>query len=610
MKQTKSAAGRSRFVTGVDGLRAIAVMAVICYHLLPNFLKGGYLGVPLFLLISGYFVTNQLAVKIDRQQPIHLLGYWRHRFARLYPPLVGMLLATSAYITLFSRANLTHLRAVVLTNLTWVYNWWAVSHGQSYFDQFNAPSPFTHLWTLGVEAQFYLLWPPLLIWGLKKLGRRKMARVTLGLALVSALLMAVLFNPQHINRVYYGTDTRAFSLLLGSFLGLAWPRERLKANLPAQAQRGLEITAGVTLLITLIGFATLDGQAAITYRGGMFFYSLVGMVLLATIVHPGARVNAWLTNPVFHYLGQRSYGIYIYQLPVMVFYEAHFPVGAAPILNAVIETAIILGLSELSYRLVELPAKRQFWRHLHRPANWRQWTVSISGGVVVAVAVIGLASPAPKASKPALQRELTHNKQATAERNKLIAAGKTPKVNVNSKSLRQKYQLTAKQLKQISQLKITAIGDSVMVGASDALQELAPKTYVDAQVGRQASSGAAVIKSLAKKGKLQSIVVINLGTNGTISAQSAKEICAAVGTHRQLYWITPHIPTKTWQSTVVKQIKQVAKDHSNVHVIDWQAQSKDHRQWFGKDQVHMNATGDAQYARLIMTTILKEEGKN
>ena len=210
------------FVTGIDGLRTLAVLGVIIYHLLPNVLMGGYLGVPLFLLVSGYFVTYQFSRQLKYGGHINLGHFYLKRFRRLYPTLIAMLILTTAYITLFARELLHNIRAVIVTNLTWIYNWWEISHGQSYFDQFGGVSPFTHLWTLGVEAQFYLLWPliiTLLFVVFKKL--QNVRRVVFILAVLSAIEMAVLYDPANINRVYYGTDTRAFSLFLGSWLGLA-----------------------------------------------------------------------------------------------------------------------------------------------------------------------------------------------------------------------------------------------------------------------------------------------------------------------------------------------------------------------------------------------------
>ena len=602
-----------QYITGIDGLRTLAVLGVIIYHLLPNVLQGGYLGVPLFLLISGYFVTYQFSLQWLDERRIVVGHFYHKRFKRLYPVLVAMLVLTTAYITLFARETLHNIRMTVLTNLLWVYNWWEIGHGQSYFDQFGGVSPFTHLWTLGVEAQFYLLWP-LIMLGLYKICRRKttVRRIVLLLAILSAVEMVVLYDPANVNRVYYGTDTRAFSLLLGSWLGLAWPLNRLNHHPAPILQRGLNVVGLVMTAITVWGFFTLNGQNSFTYRGGMFLYSVIGMVLIATILHPGSRMNAWFSNPVFHWVGQRSYGIYVYQYPVMVFYERLIKVGLHPFLNAIIELAIIGLVSEASYRFLERPLAHCDWRKW-RTALYNQnyqlhWTMILKLALsllMVIIASVGLCQPDRGPQRTAVQQRIERNHERAAKHNQEIAAGKrvTTDQHVNAK----KYALTAREVKEAQSLKITAIGDSVMADASGSIQKLMPQAYVDAQVGRQGSATPAVIRQLKKQGRLNKIVVLNLGTNGAMSQQTINDILAQIGPDRQVYWLTAHVPTKPWQQTVNEEIKATAKKHHNVHLVDWYAMSEQHSEWFASDNVHMGERGNNNYARLIAKSILDNQ---
>ena len=606
-----------QYVTGIDGVRTLAVLGVIIYHLLPTTLPGGYLGVPLFLLISGYFVTLQLVRQMDQTGGIQLTKFYLKRLRRLYPVLIVMLTVTTAYITLFARDLLHNIKSTIATNLLWVYNWWEIGHGQSYFDRFNGESPFTHLWTLGVEAQFYFLWPLILFMLFLILRKRSKIKWTVFiLAAASAVEMALLFDPQNINRVYYGTDTRAFSLLLGSWLALCWPIDRLNASLTAHAARILDGVGIGALLITLLGFFTLPGQSSWTYRGGMFFYSLIGMILIATVVHPGSHMNRWLTNPFFTWIGQRSYGIYVYQLPVMVFYERVVEIGRHPVINALVECLLILAISEFSYRLVEQPLAHYQWRYLpasirhwidFKMHDWHQWLKVGPVVIICFIALCGLMLPSKPAKKSAVQTRIEKSRQATAAKNKQIAKGKAAKVNVNSKSLQKKYGLTSNQLKAASELKVTAIGDSVMADASQDIQEIMPHAYVDAEVGRQGSATPAVIKDLKAKGQLQKNVILNLGTNGAMDSQTINDILTAIGKDHQVYWITPHVPTRDWEQTVCDQIKQAAKQNTNVHVIDWNQAANGHAEWFAQDKVHMNEQGNAYFTRLIVKTILKNK---
>lgn len=606
-----------QYVTGIDGVRTLAVLGVIIYHLLPTTLPGGYLGVPLFLLISGYFVTLQLVRQMDQTGGIQLTKFYLKRLRRLYPVLIVMLTVTTAYITLFARDLLHNIKSTIATNLLWVYNWWEIGHGQSYFDRFNGESPFTHLWTLGVEAQFYFLWPLILFMLFLILRKRSKIKWTVFiLAVASAVEMALLFDPQNINRVYYGTDTRAFSLLLGSWLALCWPIDRLNASLTTHAARILDGVGIGALLITLLGFFTLPGQSSWTYRGGMFFYSLIGMILIATVVHPGSHMNRWLTNPFFTWIGQRSYGIYVYQLPVMVFYERVVEIGRHPVINALVECLLILAISEFSYRLVEQPLAHYQWRYLpasirhwidFKMHDWHQWLKVGPVVIICFIALCGLMLPSKPAKKSAVQTRIEKSRQATAAKNKQIAKGKAAKVNVNSKSLQKKYGLTSNQLKAASELKVTAIGDSVMADASQDIQEIMPHAYVDAEVGRQGSTTPAVIKDLKAKGQLQKNVILNLGTNGAMNSQTINDILTAIGKDHQVYWITPHVPTRDWEQTVCDQIKQAAKQNTNVHVIDWNQAANGHAEWFAQDKVHMNEQGNAYFTRLIVKTILKNK---
>lgn len=606
---------RHHYVTGIDGLRTIAVIGVIIYHLLPNVMVGGFLGVPLFLIVSGYFITGQL-LQAWRNDIVDLKSLYARRFTRLYPVLITMLVFTTAYITLFARQLLHQIRAVIITNLLWVYNWWEIGHGQSYFDRFGGESPFTHLWTLGVEAQFYLLWPLILLLLLRVFGRRITQWLVLLLAILSAVEMAMLFDPQNINRVYYGTDTRAFSLLLGSWLAFAWPQHRLNPDTNATVRTSLNAVGIVALIITIFSFFNVNGQNPRTYHGWMFFYSVIGMILVATIVHPGSDMNTWLTNPVFTWVGKRSYGIYVYQLPVMIFYEKQIPVGAHPWLNGLIELALILGVSELSYRFVEKSLRHYSWQDLPitvvewfdiRHRGWKQWLAIIPASLVFLTALAGFTTPDRVPQKTAVQRRIEHNHNSVNAHNKMLAEGKAPQVSTNSKSLKKKFDLSGSQVAAAKKLHVTAVGDSVMVDASKNLQELVPNAYVDAKVGRQGSEAVPVIKDLKDKGHLSKIVVLNLGTNGPMTNKTVNEIISTIGSGHQIFWITPHVPSKSWEATVTHQIKHAAKKHSNVHVVDWNSQSADHSEWFADDNVHMNEKGNAQFTRLIVKTILAKE---
>ncbi|MFR0770878.1 MAG: acyltransferase family protein [Limosilactobacillus pontis] len=336
---------------------------------------------------------------------------------------------------------------------------------------------------------------------------------------------------------------------------------------------------------------------------------------MATIFHPGSRMNTWFSNPVFHWVGQRSYGIYVYQYPVMVFYERLVKVGLHPVLNAIIELAIIGIISEASYRLLERPLAHTDWSKLAAGlANYRSWRWTTVGKLafstlMVIIAIVGLCQPNRTPKKTAVQQRIEQNQQQAAEHNKEIAAGKkatTDDADANAKQ----YALTPAEVKQAQKLKITAIGDSVMADAAGSIQKLMPQAYVDAQVGRQGSATPAVIRQLKAQGHLNNIVVLNLGTNGAMSQRTIDEILNEIGPNRQVYWLTAHVPTKPWQQVVNSEIAATAKKHDNVHLVDWYAVSAKHSEWFASDSVHMGERGNNSYARLIAKSILDNQKEN
>lgn len=600
---------KPKHITGIDGLRTIAVLGVIAYHLLPNVLQGGYLGVPLFLLISGYFITYHFSERFDQHEKVNFKRFYFRRFYRLYPVLLAMLIVTIAYMTLFAREMLEHIRAIFFTNISWVYNWWEVYNGQSYFDQFTNKSPFTHLWTLGVEAQFYLAWPVILYLLFRIIKKKSIIKwFVLTLAILSAIEMAVLYQPSNLNRVYYGTDTRAFSLLLGSWLALVWPINRLNTTVPVKMRNILDGIGLGALAITLFGFFTLDGQADLTYHGGMFWYSLVGTVLLAIILHPASRMNGWLTNRFFTWCGQRSYGIYVYQYPVLVFYERMVNVGYHPFVSAFEELALIVIISEFSYRVIEQPIAHLDWSKLKwTNFKWRNWQHTVPSGIaatILMISLVGLCLPNPNPKKAQVQQQIEKNSKLSAEHNKQVENGSNVKAAKTS-TVQKQYSLTKSEIKQAQKLRTTAVGDSVMLDASADLQKLMPNTYVDAKVGRQGIQTPKVLQQLKSSGKLNDIVILNLGNNGPLEQSSVDSMLKVIGSKREVYWVTPHIPNKNWQQQVNGQIKAIAKKNKNVHVVDWYTESMDHSDWFAKDGVHMNEEGNIHYAKLITKTILK-----
>ncbi|WP_125703247.1 acyltransferase family protein [Lacticaseibacillus daqingensis] len=627
-----------RYIGGFDGLRTLGVIGVILYHLRPELFRGGYLGVLIFMVISGYLLTDGFLREYAQTGRLSLRAFWGRRVRRLYPALVAVLFGTGALMVLFARQLLANFHKIVLTNLTFTYNWWQIANGQSYFDRFaNNESPFTHLWTLSIEGQFYLLWPVLFLLLMRRGGKRTRALgVTLGLALASAIWMAVLcaLHPAaDPSRLYYGTDTRAFALLLGAALAFVWPSDRLAVNLSRSARWFLDAAGTLAALALVWGLLSLNAQGDVVYEGGMFAFTCATTVLVAVVASPATLWGKLFTNRAFHWVGARSYGIYLYQFPVMILWEVGVRnVAAHPVLYPVIEVALILAISALSYRFLEQPIAHRQW-HL-RPA---QWTWPRVTGRAVLLMVLGLGTVAlflapgvkDQANDSAVAKALRAN-EATAADDKAslatikrrIAADQSSRAASSKSAASAASQSSAATLPEavsaytaygidtaaltVAQgLTVTAVGDSVMLDAKPTLAELLPHAYIDAGISRQMYQGLDLIQGYAQSGALAKVVVIGSGTNGAFTTNQLDQVMTAVGTDRQVFWINAHVPTRPWQNAVNQLLDTAAKRYSNLTIIDWCGVADAHAEWFYDDQVHMNPTGNKYYAALVVNQIVQ-----
>ncbi|WNJ64165.1 acyltransferase family protein [Lactiplantibacillus plantarum] len=629
-----------RYITGFDGIRTLAVLGVIIYHLMPASLQGGYLGVPIFFVVSGYLITDILLQDILSRGHVRIWRFLGHRMRRLYPAFVTMLLGTTAYITLFQRSLLTNIRATVLTNLVYVYNWFEINHGQSYFDRFNGESPFTHLWSLSIEGQYYLFWP--LVIGILMVIFKKRSRVFWFMMIaagISAITMAMLYDPANTNRVYYGTDTRMFAILLGSGLAFIWPSRELSADIANVNRVTLDILGSASLIAIIWMFFQMSGQSDFTYRGGMLLFTVLSTVLVATVAHPASHLNRVLTNPLFKYVGQRSYGIYLYQFPVMIFYETKVKnIGDHLLLNSLIEVALILIVTELSYRFIENPMRHydysrllvDFKDFLRKPKFNRVTTAIVALTtvlfVITAVGFVQQPSKAEANKKTELQKTIAANSKAADKKNaaalkrqkaaqaaaassKKVATEKMQtkqaeaKLNSKQKQVEKEYDLKPQVVLAMANTDLTAIGDSVLLDVSSDLQDVIPGTVVQGRVGRQVTEVPGIINSLKSQGQLAHNVLLNIGTNGTITDDQAEQVVKLIGKDRQIFWVTAHVPTQSWQNQVNAQIAKTAKKHANVHVIDWHGRAQNQSGWFADDNVHPNTTGNRQLTNLIANRI-------
>lgn len=634
--------GKNRFITGYFGLRTLAVIGVILYHLDPNSFMGGYLGVPIFFVLSGYLVTDHMLNSYDRTGSYDNKHFYLSRIKKIYPQLISVLWLSAVYIFLFQRNLLAKLNQIVLANLLNVYNFWQIHNGQSYFERFAAnESPFTNLWTMSLEGQFYILWP-IVIFLLVKLVKKKknIFWILIGLSLASAIEMAILYLLKaDINRIYYGTDTRFFSLGLGAALAIIWPIEQLNPNVPKKTSYLLDLTGLVSFILLLVMYFSkaMNPQQSFTYCGGMLLFTLIVCVFAAVIAHPASHWNKIMTNVIFDWVGSRSYGIYLYQFPVMIFFEDKFTnIGEHPMLYHVIEIVLILLISEITYRLIEKPMGKISWDKTKAyfarildlgTKDYVKKTQAVFAAFVLILGSIAIAvSPGAKAedfNKSQLAQRIEKNTKAQKSDNaKLIKKLKKQKQKKEAKSkiIRQaeknakkhpvnksyvKYGISQLDLQLARKVQVTAIGDSVMAGASNDLKKLMPKALVDAAVSRQLNVAFGLLDSYQNQGVLADNVLIGLGTNGPFSMGDLDKVMHEVGPKRKVFWINVHVPSRDWQKPVNDLLRQGAKRYHNLIIIDWYSYSKNHPNWFYDDHTHPNIEGSKYYSAYITKTIVK-----
>lgn len=614
---------KNRYITGFDGIRTLAVVGVILYHLFPKAMTGGYLGVPVFFTVSGYLITDLMRQEWAQTNEIDIKSFYIRRMKRLYPGLVTMLILSSAYITLFQRDLLNNLRSIVVSSLLFYNNWWQIFKGFSYFDRFANQSPFTHIWSLAVEAQNYLIWPFAFIL-LKKYVKKteKMFGIVMGAAVVSGLLMAILYNPAtDPTRVYYGTDTRIFSIFIGSALAFIWPSTRLKAEIPEKAKWLLNGMGIASLFVLIVSFMFLSDHYTFVYYGGMFILSIFSALLVAVTAHPGADLNKWLTNPVFTWIGKRSYGIYLYQFPIMIFYEAKIKnLSDHVLLHSLIEIALIVGISELSYRFIEKPlgkfhykyalfAIKDFFKRPFLKSSKITATITLLFTCIATYGLVIAPSNEVTADQKQLQESIAANKKKAEER-KNEEKAKKDGTSTSSSSTEQTvpeidYSLSEAELKKAQTMEVTAFGDSVILDAAAGLQEIFPKMIVDGEVGRQLYTSTPAIQKLDNDKLLKDTVLVGLGTNGSFTEDQFNEFMNAIGSKRKVYWINVRVPTRRWQNDVNAMLDEMEKKYSNLTVIDWYDYSNDHEEWFYEDRVHPNVEGQVKYSGFITKKMLE-----
>jgi peptidoglycan/LPS O-acetylase OafA/YrhL len=565
-------------------MRACAVLAVLLYHADLSFLPGGFLGVELFFAVSGYLITSLLLSERREHGQTDLLAFWLRRARRLFPALWAVLLLVPIYAALALPEELYRLRDDVLGALLYVTNWQLIQSQRSYFEQIGRPSLLQHLWSLAVEEQFYLVWPLLFAGALSKLKPR-FAALGLGLtALLSLAWMAHLYDPGvDPSRVYYGSDTRAFGLLIGG--ALAFDLEGRSLRLSARTGAVLAALGAATLGLCFVALDELDARV---YPGGFLAVDLATcLLILGTRSAPESLPVRLLASRALVAVGKRSYSLYLWHWPVFMLTRPELDTalsGPSLLLLRMVLTAL---LAEASYRYVERPLReRGALTRLAQGVARRGLRVGL-----VAAALVGtfcFSTRALISAQEPLREELTLS--APAQEAALATALPVPTV--------EPLRTSVGALPSGEPPRVLAIGDSVMLGARRFLSNPDARVEVDAAVGRTPLLTLALLKKRADALKDVDVVIIHLGNNGPFQAEQFDDMVALLSGVPHVVFVTAKVPRRLGVYNN-RTIREGVERHPRVALLDWYEAAKDHGEWFREDGLHLRESGASVYARLL-----------
>lgn len=562
-------AAKNQRIRACDGLRAIALLGVISFHVWPDRVPGGYLGVNIFFVLAGFFVSRKIYYSLVRDGRFSLRGFYQKRFLRLYLPLVPLLIATNLWTYFFQPSVHSNVQQSTPSVLLFCSNIYQLLGHSSYFATHGNFQPLTHLWALALEAQFYLLFPLLFLLLSRVLRQRwrQIAAVLFGVSVLSAVLMAVRYQPGvDPTPIYYSLLCRLFAFTLGAGAALAYLPTQAAKNVLTRSKSARGLMASACLLIIVISFFFMDYQNHYVYLGGMFLYSLVTACCIILVHTQDLSVSRLLSSPYLLFLSQRSYSFYLWQYTLQVLGNSWFAFSTTPIAaRHLLGFILLLVIGEVSYRLFE--QRKVIFLPDH---NCRRLLVAASLLLLVVMQVNLRPTIADIPPQPVPQ---------PVEQNETDIHGKDVE-------------------KELQQLRLIAVGDSVLDMAKEQLKLHLPKCTVDAKISRQIGQGLKTLSALKDEGTSGDVILISLGTNGDFREHVLDQYYQLAG-EKPLIFITTVMPD-SWEQSVNDKLRHYAATHPGVYIADWYALAKNHAEWFYSDGTHPKPEGVQQLVALIL----------
>ena len=568
-----------RYIPAIDGLRAIAVIALMLYHLGFNWIPGGFLGVDLFFVISGYVITRLLLDSIQRSGGLDLRGFYAGRVRRLLPPLLFMLVITAIFIGVWAPDSMRRFLTDTPFAITGLMNWWLVFKHQDYFESFGRPPLLQHTWSLGVEAQFYLLWPLILYFVLKVFGKKVIPTAALSIATISgaalflASIRADISSTQDVSHVYFGTDTHSIGLFLGSALAVSWIPQNLRLNIEKRAQDFIDFIGVFGLLGLLAAFLFIREADPTAYRIAFPLVGIFGSAIIMSVVHPASRFAPILQHPFLVWIGERSYAIYLWHWIVFqVTRPAQDLAGSTWALYA-FRILVVFALADISQRWIEIPVRHGAISNWMRGMKYRTKEVQRRQKATAGLVSLALLTTIAVVSNNAI---------AIADKNNEVV----------------KQMFKDDQVATISKVDgLWVIGDSVILGIRNELEAKAHIGLINARVGRQAGELLEVIQH--DKAKMAGMkTVLDLGNNNRLTSSEVEAIFSELKDQPLVIVVNTAVP-RGWRDENNQLISNVASQYPNIRVVNWALKSENHPEYFAPDGVHLIPAGIAAYVSAI-----------
>ena len=573
-----------RYIPAIDGLRAVAVIAVMLYHLGFKWIPGGFLGVDLFFVISGYVITRLLLDSIQRSGGLDLRAFYMARIRRLLPPLVFMIITTVIFVGLWAPDTMRRLLGDTPFALFGGMNWWLVFRQTDYFEAIGRPPLLQHTWSLGVEAQFYLVWPLILLLVLRYFGKNKIPAAALliaafsGIALLVVSLQIDAASGSKVSHVYFGTDTHSIGLFLGAALAVRWIPQNLEETVSRKAQDFIDGIGIIGFLGIIAAFLFIEESDPTLYKLAFPLAGIFGCAIITSIVHPASRFAPILSSKPFIWIGERSYAIYLWHWVVFQVTRPNFDLEGSSWALTALRVLIVFFLADVSLRLVELPVRTGLIDYWFKGMKYRTKRVQLrqkAGVFLIVLTIFGSAASVASNAIAEGDRQLAELKE------QLEAPLDPAPTNTTEPGL-------------------WVTGDSVILGIRFELDARQNIGLINARVGRQAPELLEVITN-DKVNMSNSPIVLNLGNNNKLTEEQVAAIFEAIKDQPRIVIVNTAVP-RPWRDDNNALIAQYASIYG-AYLVDWAAISEGHAEYFGSDGVHLAPAGVRAYVEAITSQL-------